>query len=45
MFRAMPLPDRDFCTACFTGKYPVKIDDDFNKTCLECRPMESSRWP
>jgi len=35
MLRAMPLPARSFCTACFTGKYPVKIKDQFTKTCLE----------
>lgn len=45
MFRAMPLPPKDFCTACFTGRYPVKISDEFTKTCLECRPVESLQWP
>lgn len=28
---AMPLPPDEFCTACFTGKYPVKPDYAFNK--------------
>jgi amidophosphoribosyltransferase len=37
MFKAMPLPEKHFCTACFTGKYPVKISDEFTKTCLESR--------
>lgn len=45
MFRAMPLPAKDFCTACFTGKYPIKITDDSTKTCLECQPMEAVHWP
>jgi amidophosphoribosyltransferase len=45
MFRAMPLPAKHFCSACFTGKYPIKVDDDSTKTCLECRPVESIRWP
>ncbi len=45
MMRAMPLPANHFCTACFTGKYPVKIDDEFFKTCLECRPVQAIRWP
>lgn len=41
MFRAMPLPPKHFCTACFTGKYPVKIVDDFTKTCLENGPVRA----
>jgi amidophosphoribosyltransferase len=45
MMRAMPHPANHFCTACFTGKYPVKIDDEFFKTCLECRPVQAIRWP
>jgi len=45
MFRAMPQPANEFCTACFTGKYPVKISDEFTKTCLECHPEEAARWP
>lgn len=35
MFKAMPLPAKDFCVACFTGRYPVKITEEFAKTCLE----------
>jgi amidophosphoribosyltransferase len=45
MFRAMPTPPKEFCTACFTGKYPVKITDDSTKTCLECQPLEAVHWP
>jgi len=45
MFRAMPFPAKHFCSACFTGKYPIKVDDDSTKLCLECRPLESSQWP
>ncbi|MCX5860712.1 MAG: amidophosphoribosyltransferase [Desulfomonile sp.] len=45
MFKAMPLPSKNFCTACFTGKYPIKITDDSSKGCLECRPSDSLQWP
>jgi len=45
MFRAMPHPAKHFCTACFTGKYPVRITDDFTKTCLECGTVDSLHWP
>ncbi len=38
MFRAMPMPANHFCTACFTGKYPVRITEEFTKTCLEVPP-------
>jgi len=31
MLDAMLLPPQDFCTACFTGKYPVKPDYAFTK--------------
>lgn len=45
MFRAMPFPEKHFCSACFTGKYPIRVDDDSTKNCLECRPIETIRWP
>jgi amidophosphoribosyltransferase len=45
MLRAMPHPAEHFCTACFTGKYPVKITEDSTKACLECSPYERPRWP
>ncbi|MBM3298760.1 MAG: amidophosphoribosyltransferase [Deltaproteobacteria bacterium] len=44
MFKAMPLPAKDFCVACFTGRYPVKLSDDFSKDILECRPVDSAQW-
>jgi amidophosphoribosyltransferase len=44
MFKAMPLPRKDFCAACFTGKYPVKINDEFSKLALECRPVDVGGW-
>ncbi|HTY23068.1 MAG TPA: amidophosphoribosyltransferase [Desulfomonilaceae bacterium] len=44
MLRAMPLPPKHFCTACFTGNYPVKITDEQDKMSLECRPVEALRW-
>jgi len=45
MIRAMPMPAKNFCTACFTGKYPVRITDDATKMCLECRPFDTVQWP
>jgi amidophosphoribosyltransferase len=45
MLRAMPLPADHFCTACFTGRYPVKMTDEQDKTSLECRPLGSLRTP
>jgi amidophosphoribosyltransferase len=45
LFRAMPRPAEDFCSACFTGKYPIKITDDSTKLCLECSPGVSTNWP
>ncbi|MGB6067804.1 MAG: amidophosphoribosyltransferase [Desulfomonilaceae bacterium] len=45
MFRAMPFPAKHFCSACFTGKYPIRVDEDSTKNCLECRPVETVRWP
>ncbi len=29
-------PENHFCKACFDGDYPVKIDKDMAKNCLEC---------
>jgi amidophosphoribosyltransferase len=45
MLDAMPLPPDHFCTACFTGNYPVKVSDDFAKTCLEVGTSGSLMWP
>jgi amidophosphoribosyltransferase len=42
MFKAMPYPANHFCTACFTGKYPVKISDEYSKTILECGPWDAA---
>ncbi|MEW6529514.1 MAG: amidophosphoribosyltransferase [Thermodesulfobacteriota bacterium] len=41
MFKAMPMPHNHFCTACFTGKYPVSMTDAFTKTCLEAVPTRT----
>jgi len=35
MLAAMPLPAGDFCTACFSGKYPVAPEAGLNKEVLE----------
>jgi len=35
MLKSMPLPAKEFCTACFTGKYPTKISKRASKTILE----------
>ncbi len=45
MFRAMPEPSKHFCTACFTGKYPVKVSEEFTKTCLEPGSGDDNSWP
>jgi amidophosphoribosyltransferase len=45
MFRAMPFPAKHFCSACFTGKYPIKVDDDSTKLCLESGSVEPNHWP
>ena len=45
MFRAMPFSAKHFCNACFTGKYPIKVDDDSTKLCLESGSAEPSQWP
>ncbi|MDD5614282.1 MAG: amidophosphoribosyltransferase, partial [Candidatus Omnitrophica bacterium] len=35
MLKSMPLPDSDFCTACFTGKYPTAVPEGISKDILE----------
>jgi len=35
MLDAMELPREDFCTACFTGKYPTKLPAKITKSMLE----------
>lgn len=35
MLKAMMLPKDEFCTACFTGDYPVKLPKKFSKYALE----------
>lgn len=37
MLEAMLLPKEEFCTACFSGNYPVKPTTKFSKNCLESR--------
>jgi amidophosphoribosyltransferase len=45
MFRAMPIPRKDFCSACFTGRYPIPITDDSTKMCLEMNVESPNLWP
>jgi len=35
MLNSMPLPQENFCTACFTGKYPVSPSSKLSKEVLE----------
>ena len=35
MLAAMPLPAEEFCTACFSGKYPVEPEEGLSKEVLE----------
>ncbi|MFH1479488.1 MAG: amidophosphoribosyltransferase [Candidatus Omnitrophota bacterium] len=35
MLKAMPLPKKDFCTACFNGDYPTKLPKKLGKEILE----------
>jgi len=35
MLKAMPNEGTEYCTACFSGRYPVKIEDEVGKTVLE----------
>lgn len=44
MLRAMPMSSKHFCTACFTGKYPVRISDEFSKDILECHSLQAAQW-
>jgi len=35
MLSCMKLPGENFCTACFSGEYPVEVDKELNKLSLE----------
>jgi len=35
LVKATDIPRDDLCLACFDGNYPVPIDEEFNKFCLE----------
>jgi amidophosphoribosyltransferase len=35
LVKATHIPREDLCLACFDGEYPVPIDENFNKYCLE----------
>jgi len=35
MIRATVLPASDFCTACYTGKYPTPMPSEFNKSIMK----------
>jgi len=34
MLKAMFLPEKEFCTACFSGQYPTKLPKKFSKNML-----------
>jgi len=42
MLKAMPLAKENFCTACFTGEYPVNHTCHFSKTLLERSSRQST---
>jgi amidophosphoribosyltransferase len=35
LVKAGRIPRHELCLACFDGRYPVPVDPDFSKTCLE----------
>lgn len=35
LVKATDIPRKDLCLACFDGKYPVPVDEDFSKDCFE----------
>ncbi len=35
LVKATTIPEDKLCLACFTGNYPVPIEDEFNKYCFE----------
>ena len=35
LVRATDIPTEELCLACFDGNYPVPIDKEFSKYCLE----------
>ena len=35
LVKATDISEQDLCLACFNGKYPVPIDEEFTKYCLE----------
>lgn len=38
LFRSIGLPADNFCTACFTGEYPIPVQLEMDKLALEARP-------
>jgi amidophosphoribosyltransferase len=43
MIAATHLPTAGFCAACYTGKYPTKLDDETNKYGIEQRRLRQRR--
>ena len=35
LLKSVPNEDNDYCTACFSGKYPTELPGYFTKSCLE----------
>ena len=40
LFKAVGLPQDNFCLACFTGDYPVPVQLEMDKLALESSPDE-----
>jgi len=44
MVEATRMDPKSFCLACYSGKYPIPVDDEFDKLCMEdrvsCEPQQ-----
>ena len=48
MVQATHMDHETFCLSCFSGDYPVLLEDDFSKTCFEediCAPGPAEGRP
>lgn len=44
LHRAVGLPKEKFCTACFTGKYPIPVGEEMDKLALEGSKAVNARF-